>query len=236
MDAIVLAGGFGTRLRSVVGDVPKPMAEIGGRPFLAFLLDYITALDVDRIILSVGYRHDVIEEYIGSIYKGTPVEYVIEPYPLGTGGALRECLAHINGDRCLAFNGDTFFVLDMGEMMRFHLMSGSALTIAVKPMKKSNRYGTIRIQDGRVTGFEEKSCGDIGNVNGGIYIMEKLIYDAMKTCGSAFSFEKDFLAPKIRDIRAFAYMSDTYFIDIGIPEDYRKAQRELPELTGTVKE
>jgi D-glycero-alpha-D-manno-heptose 1-phosphate guanylyltransferase len=227
MEAIILAGGTGTRLQSVVKDVPKPMADINGRPFLCYVLDYLSLNNVNKVFLSVGYKYEIIKNYFGLRYKNIDIDYIIEDKPLGTGGAIKKALRKTEKDRIIILNGDTFFNVDLRRMAEFHLAKNSLLTIAAKPMQNFDRYGTIVLKDERIVGFKEKSFKDFGYINGGIYIIEKKIGDCFSDKQDPFSFEVDFMHKKINDISAFAFMSDGYFIDIGVPEDYKKARNEL---------
>lgn len=225
MEAIILAGGKGARLQSVVKDVPKPMADINGRPFLSHLLDYLSVQNINKIFLSVGYKHEIIMNYFGAQYKDMDIEYIIEEKPLGTGGAIKKALKLARGDEVITLNGDTFFNLDLEKMLGFHRAENSILTIAVKPMYDFERYGSVAIKDKRVVGFEEKSFKQSGYINGGIYIMNKAILKLLEQEHDIFSFEVDFLHKRINNICPFAFISDDYFVDIGIPEDYEKAKK-----------
>ncbi|MBI4710601.1 MAG: nucleotidyltransferase family protein [Nitrospirae bacterium] len=226
MEAIIIAGGLGIRLQPVVKDVPKPMADINGMPFLSFLMDYLSRYGVKKVLLSVGYKHETIKKYFGSKYRNMDIEYVIENNPLGTGGALREALRHVQGSEAIVLNGDSFFNVNVKDLMDFHYLQVSMLTIAVKPMNNIDRYGTIILRNERATGFSEKSSGNFGYINGGVYVMKKDIMNHYAREG-AFSFETDFLQGNINSIAVSAFISDGYFIDIGIPEDYERAQKEL---------
>jgi len=216
-----LAGGAGTRLRSLVKDVPKPMADINGKPFICYLLDYLAAYDVKKILLSVGYKYEAIKDYFGVQYKNMNIKYVIEDKPLGTGGALKKALMAAEGEEFMVLNGDTFFNIDLRKMIDFHHAEDSILTIAVK--------------DSRVVGFEEKTFKRCGYINGGVYAMKKTISGFFDPDKDAFSFEVDFLHKKINNIRPFAFISDDYFIDIGMPDDYKKAQEELGPISKGVR-
>jgi D-glycero-alpha-D-manno-heptose 1-phosphate guanylyltransferase len=230
MEAIILAGGAGTRLKSIVKDVPKPMADINGRPFLSYLLNYLSSQGITKVLLSVGYRHEIIKDYFGARYKDIDIIYVVEDKPLGTGGALRKALSCIEGRDVIVLNGDTFFNINLKKMADFHCSENSMLTIAVKPMHDFNRYGTVIIKDNRAIGFEEKSFKHSGYINGGIYVVKKAISEFFDYDKDAFSFEIDFLHWKINDIQPRVFICDDYFIDIGVPDDYKKAQRELDQI------
>jgi D-glycero-alpha-D-manno-heptose 1-phosphate guanylyltransferase len=193
MEAIILAGGRGTRLQSLIKDVPKPMADVGGRPFLAYIMDYLSEQNISKALLSVGYKHEIISDYFGPQYKNLAIEYVIEDAPLGTGGAIREAIKEANGRDIAVLNGDSFFNVDLGRMFSFHCAHDSILTLAVKPMHNFSRYGTVVVEGNRVAGFEEKSPKGFGYINGGVYIMKKGILEFFRHNSSVFSLEVDFL-------------------------------------------
>ncbi len=230
MEAVILAGGVGTRLQSVVRDVPKPMADINGRPFLSYVMDYLSGQDIGRILLSVGYKYEVIRDYFGANYKKIDIEYIVEETPLGTGGAIREALKKVRGDNAVVLNGDTFFDVDLRKMVDFHIEHDSLLTFAVKPMHYVDRYGTVIVKEKRVIGFDEKSFKPFGYVNGGVIVIGKAISDFFECSEGAFSFEVDFLYNNVMKISSFAFICDNYFIDIGVPEDYKRAQQELKHV------
>jgi D-glycero-alpha-D-manno-heptose 1-phosphate guanylyltransferase len=230
MEAIVLAGGRGTRLAGVVKDVPKPMADIGGTPFLAWLLRYVAQFDVARVLLATGYRHEQIEDYFGSQFAGMAIDYCREEEPLGTGGALRQALRQVAGDHALVLNGDTFFQVDLRALATAHVANGCAITMALKPMRGFDRYGAVTTRGGRVVGFEEKAFKESGYINAGVYCVNADIFNNLTTTES-FSFENDFLKIKLSEVKICGYCSDTYFIDIGVPDDYRRAVSELPKIT-----
>lgn len=228
MEAIILAGGFGTRLQSVVKNVPKPMADINGKPFLSFIMDYLVHYEISKVLLSVGYKHEIIENYFGFRYKNIEIKYVFEAIPLGTGGAIREALEYVSDDNVIVLNGDTFFCINLSEMYDFHREKSSNLTIAVKAIENCNRYGAVIIQNDRIVQFEEKSSNGFGYINGGIYIINsKVISSFINEFGNQFSFERDFIQKITKKINVFSYVSNDYFIDIGIPEDYERAKKEL---------
>jgi D-glycero-alpha-D-manno-heptose 1-phosphate guanylyltransferase len=227
MEAIILAGGFGTRLRDIVKDIPKPMADIGGRPFLSYLLDYLLRYGITEVFLSVGYKHEVIENYFGAKYKDMNIRYVVEGSPMGTGGALREALKQTDGPDVVAMNGDSFFNLDLKDMIDFHYSHGAMMTIALKAMRNFDRYGSVVMDGDRVIGFEGKVYKDFGYINGGMYVMKNNIFQSLCPVSTNFSLEHDFLNKHIQHIASSAYISNGYFIDIGIPDDYIRARQEL---------
>lgn len=228
MEAIVLAGGFGTRLRQVVPDLPKPMAPVAGRPFLAFLLEYLETQGIREVILSVGYRHEVIREFFGTQYRSIILRYSIETEPLGTGGGLRQSLELAPASPLFVINGDTFLKMDYQDMMRAHEASAAAITLALRQVEDTSRYGAVEIQNDRIVRFIEKGDGGPGWINSGVYLLPADLfrpYDLPKV----FSLEDDFLYPFIEQLQPAAYCASDYFIDIGSPEEYQRAQEELPK-------
>lgn len=225
--AIVLAGGLGTRLRSVAGDLPKPMVPVGGRPFLAHVMDHLVDGGIDTVSLAVGYRAEVIRSYFGDTYRGMRVMYSQEERQLGTGGAIAKAVAGLPFDRIAVVNGDTLFEIELKALYAFHRDAGADVTIAVRAVGDMSRYGGVILdQKQRVRGFLEKGAGGPGIVNGGTYIIERGAL-SRSVAREVFSFEKEILEARVEQMRVFAMRSDAYFIDIGIPEDYRRACEEL---------
>ncbi|MDJ0798473.1 MAG: nucleotidyltransferase family protein [Calothrix sp. MO_167.B12] len=229
MEAIVLAGGLGTRLKAITQTLPKPMAPIGSKPFLEFLLDYLIINGVSRIILSVGYKHEKISSYFGNQYKSCELLYSIENEPLGTGGAIKHALSQASLENVWIVNGDTLFDVPLYQMMLFHLEQQSDLTLALKPMVDFDRYGNVILATTKVIGFEEKKHQVSGQINGGIYCLRREIIEELEL-PSKFSFETEFIEAYLSRIQVHGFTSNGYFIDIGIPEDYRRAQVELESL------
>lgn len=228
-EAIILAGGFGTRLRSVVSDVPKPMAPVAGRPFLAYVFDRLKGQGYCHVVLATGYMHEKVEEYFGREYHGLAIDYARELSPLGTGGAIVNALQHCNEEYITVLNGDTMFDIDHEELCRRADEWHAPLTVVLRWVPDAGRYGTVEVDgDGRITAFREKdpSTGS-GHINGGIYRLQRSLLDGYAV-GTQFSFEKEVLQALGRPFRAYA--ADGYFIDIGIPEDYQRAQTELPKI------
>ena len=230
MEAIILAGGFGTRLQGVINDVPKPMADINGKPFLSYLIEYLSNQGLNKILLSIGYKNQIIRNYFGPRYKNTEIEYVIENEPLGTGGAVKESLKHVQGDDAIVLNGDSYFNVELKEMLNFYHAHNALLTIAVKPMRNFDRYGTVILKEDKIIDFQEKTFKKFGYINGGVYIMNKSISDYFAHISDPFSFEADILGKKVDTLQPVAFINDGYFIDIGIPEDYERAQQEFDKL------
>lgn len=220
MEAIILAGGFGTRLSKVVLDVPKPMAPINERPFLEYLLDDLSDKGINRVILAVGYKKEIIKNHFQERYKNIEIIYSDEDIPLGTGGAIKKALTLSKTEDIFIVNGDTFFDVNLKEMYKFHKENNSNLTLAIKEMERFNRYGSLALEGNKIVKFEEKKYIEKGYINGGIYLLKKNILDIKKE--DSFSFEKDILENKELKVEKYGYKSKGYFIDIGIPEDYYK--------------
>lgn len=226
MEVIILAGGFGTRLSHVISDVPKPMAPIDGEPFLKYIFEYLRKSGVTHTILAVGYKHENIKNYFRNKYKEIHIKYSIEDTPLGTGGAIKKAMNECCNEDVFIINGDTFFDVDLKEMELFHQKHESKLTIAVKELKNCDRYGSVIIEDNRVKRFAEKTAVKNGKINGGIYLVNRGIFDSLNE--KAFSFET--MLQEENSIDIFGYESSGYFIDIGVPDDYYKAQDDLKEM------
>ena len=274
MEAVVLAGGLGTRLRSVIQDIPKCMAPIGcpvtpdgtpvspygapvtpdliggllPQPFLAYIFDWLASYKITRVILSVGYLKESIMEWVSSQDFPFEVDYAVEETPLGTGGGIRLALSKCRERKVVVVNGDTFFPVDLDA-----IPFDAPITVALKPMTDFDRYGAVSVApdslpvtpDGtpvtpdsapvtpdliggltRVVAFHEKAHVDHGLINGGVYAINGLDLSAFP---EKFSFEKDVLEPLAATGQVGGWVSDTYFIDIGIPDDYARAQTELPQ-------
>lgn len=228
MEAIILAGGFGTRLRSVVSDVPKPMAPIGNRPFLEILLDSLIDYNFTHVVLSTGYMHEVIENHFGDQYKDLPLSYAVEKEPLGTGGGIRNALTQCNSDDIVVINGDTLFRIDYDDLARFYHAHPTRLAIVLRQVADTARYGSVCTNCcDRIDRFIEKSSiGGPGTINGGISMMNRSLLEQYPL-GVPFSFEKDILQKQFNSEPFFAYVSSAYFIDIGIPEDYKRLCDEI---------
>lgn len=230
MEVIILAGGLGTRLRSVVSEVPKCMAPVAGKPFLWYLLKYLTRFDVNRVILSVGYLREVIFKWIDVVKDEFPFvfDYAIEEEPLGTGGGIKLALAKVDEERVFVLNGDTFFDVDLMQLYDAHMIGKKAITLALKPMKRFDRYGTVNMEPitGTILSFNEKQYCEEGLINGGVYVINKnaLIFDGL---GARFSFETSVLEPQCSRQQLLGVVQNGYFIDIGIPEDYQRSQKDL---------
>jgi D-glycero-alpha-D-manno-heptose 1-phosphate guanylyltransferase len=225
--AIILAGGLGTRLRSVVPDMPKCMAFVAGRPFLYHVINYLRLQGIESFIFSLGYKHDIIEDYLKEEYATLQYQVVIEDEPLGTGGAIRLACQQSKYENVLVVNGDTLFRIDLASLAAFHLKRSSSCTLALKPMHNFDRYGVVETDAaGKVTEFREKQYYEQGLINGGVYLLNTRRF-LEKHFEPKFSFEKEYLEKEYQQGSIYAMEQDEYFIDIGIPEDYERVQHEL---------
>lgn len=234
-EAIILAGGLGTRLQSVVNDRPKCMALVAGEPFLKYILDYLYTYKIDHIILSLGYKYELILDWIKDQDYPFKISYVIEQEPLGTGGAIQLATSKLETNSCFVLNGDTFFDVDLENMMQFHLSKSADITLALKPMTDFDRYGCVRIDNNDIISeFLEKKYNKEGLINGGIYLLNTSILKN-KPYPDQFSFEKGILENNDNNLKKIGFKSDTYFIDIGIPSDYKKANSDFLMKNKTTK-
>ncbi|PWU00184.1 MAG: nucleotidyltransferase [Bacteroidetes bacterium] len=227
-EAIILAGGLGTRLKSVLPDTPKCMAPIAGKPFLDYLIRSLQKKGIEKFIFSLGYKYEIIVEYLEKEFPNLNYKSSIEETPLGTGGAIKLAASLGEGKTLMVANGDTFFDINPGPIEAFHHMCGAHCTLALKPMVNFDRYGVVELnKDYSISAFKEKKFYESGLINGGIYFLNKGKF-LDEDLPDQFSFEKDYLEKFAGQRRIFGVAQDVYFIDIGIPEDYIKAQQELP--------
>ncbi|MEO7394544.1 MAG: HAD-IIIA family hydrolase [Chitinophagaceae bacterium] len=229
-EAIVLAGGLGTRLRNTVPDLPKCMAPVAGRPFLFYVINYLRSQGIYNFIFSLGYKHEIIEEYLHSHFSTVTYQCVIESEPLGTGGAIQLAISKSSEKNIVVANGDTLFKADINEAAIFHYSNNADCTILLKPMTSFDRYGVVELtEEDSVKIFKEKQFYKNGNINGGLYILNanKFLVEKFTT---KFSFEKDYLERLYNERRFYGLIQDEYFIDIGIPQDYNRANAELGNL------
>jgi D-glycero-alpha-D-manno-heptose 1-phosphate guanylyltransferase len=226
-EAIVLAGGFGTRLRDLVPYVPKPMAPVAGKPFLEILLHSLALKGFSRVVLSLGFMASKISSYFGSHFAGIELVYVVENQPLGTGGAVRFAMTQSTQDYVFIFNGDTFLDLEVATIEEHWLARRNPIVIA-RHVPDTTRYGRLQIQDGLVNGFTEKGVSGSGLINAGCYVFNREQLDAF-SLNQPFSLEADFLAHAVKKIPVDVFVTCGHFIDIGIPQDYQRAQTELAD-------
>lgn len=223
-EAIVLAGGLGTRLRSVVTDLPKPLASVAGRPFLAYLLDQLAAGGLRRVILATGYMAEKIEQTIGKRWAGMDILYSKESEPLGTGGAIRLAAMLLQGDGVHLANGDTFLRYDPVALEQVVRRAGAALGIALAKVDDVSRYGAVEVADGRVVAFREKGGRGPGLINAGSYFLTAAGIAGLPDEDGAYSFENRVLLPSALSGQLAAFDDTGDFIDIGVPDDYARAQ------------
>jgi D-glycero-alpha-D-manno-heptose 1-phosphate guanylyltransferase len=222
MEAIILAGGMGTRLRKTIGDIPKPMAPVNGRPFLYYVLNWLKDHPVEKILISTGYRSGSIIDYFGESFTGIPLEYIVEKSPLGTGGALMLALQQCSGSDVLVVNGDTYFPVPLESFFLFHTSMGNRFTVALKHMTCFSRYGSVECSGETIICFNEKKfCAD-GLINGGIYMVNREFFRSLKL-PEVFSLESDVLEKQAGASILKCRIFDEPFIDIGTPEDYSRA-------------
>ncbi|MBC7694913.1 MAG: nucleotidyltransferase family protein [Burkholderiales bacterium] len=228
-EAIILAGGFGTRLQSVVNDVPKPMAPVNNVPFLNYIFDYLNDYGIEHVVLSTGYLSEKIHHYFKSAYKDIKISYTKEEVPLGTGGGIRLAMEKCMENEVLVLNGDSFFDVDLHSYYKQYIVSGANCSLALRSVDNAARYGTIELGEKNVIlSFKEKdSFEKEGLINGGVYILNRELFLKDTKPGIPFSIEKDFYEARIKEIHIFGFEYSGYFIDIGIPEDYKKAQTDF---------
>jgi D-glycero-alpha-D-manno-heptose 1-phosphate guanylyltransferase len=222
MEAIILAGGLGTRLRDIIADVPKPMAPVNNKPFVQYLFKWIKQYPVKKLVISAGYKSESIVNYFGNSIFGIPVEYVIEDKPLGTGGAVKYALHKTSWPDVLILNGDTYFPINLNKLVAFHSINKSSFTVALKRMQDFDRYGTVECRGNTIVKFNEKKFCSDGLINGGIYLINRSLIESWNLSGS-FSLEKDIMEKEAEKSVMKGIFFDEPFIDIGVPEDYRRA-------------
>lgn len=231
--AIILAGGFGTRLKTVVSDVPKPMAPINGIPFLSYQLNYLKHFGIKHVVISVGYLHEKIMAFYKNEFNGIKIDYVIEKEPLGTGGGIRKAIEECENETLLALNGDSFFDIDIHKLEQFHDFKNASFSLALRKVENASRYGSIELgRENEIISFQEKSdIKEAGLINAGIYILEPNLYLKHTPSATKFSIEKDFFEKELQILPIYGFEFEGYFIDIGIPEDFNKAQNDLKGFT-----
>ncbi len=226
-EVIILAGGLGTRLRSVVSDLPKCMAPVSGKPFLYFVVEQLKRNGIEKIIFSLGYMHEAIEHWLRHQYQSLSMEFSVEEEPLGTGGAIKLACSKTTAEDLLVLNGDTFFNIDLQLLADFHKRNKADCTLSLKPMMDFDRYGVVELNANHtISSFKEKQHYEEGFINGGVYALNVGSF-LKEGLPDKFSFEKDYLERYFMNRKMLGLVQDEYFIDIGIPEDYERAQKEL---------
>lgn len=230
LQAIILAGGLGTRLQSVVTDLPKCLAPVAEKPFLHYVIQYLQKQGVNKFIFSLGYLSDAIESFLSENYPLLNYQLSIETTPLGTGGAIQLACKKADTENVLVLNGDTIFAVDINALLQLHSNKLAACTLALKPMKNFERYGVVTMDENNcIQSFEEKKFYSDGLINGGVYLLNKEKF-LSNNFAEKFSFEKDYLEKMVTDKKFVGLHQDAYFIDIGIPEDFERAQVEFFDL------
>ena len=228
MKAIILAGGAGTRLRSHVQDLPKPMVPIAGRPFLEYLIERLVQGGVTDLILSVGHCADAITSHFGAAWGGAAISYAVETEPLGTGGAVAYAARCCTDNYILVVNGDSYLAIDFADLAAWAEAKLTLTTgMVLRRVEDVSRYGAVLFDSGRVCGFAEKGKTGPGLINAGVYLLNPGVFSRFGLSGQ-FSLEADLLQAHIGELRPRAYLTDGFFIDIGIPEDYIRAQTTIP--------
>lgn len=227
-ECILLAGGFGTRLKTVLSDKPKCLAPITEQiTFLDILVKYLINQNVTKIIFSLGYLSHMVVDYVESKNYNINCLFITEEEPLGTGGAILNALVLTETNDVLILNADTFFNIDLDNFFQNHILRNSKCTISLKKMYDFDRYGIVEFNDDySIVKFIEKKFSKSGFINGGVIILNKPYFMSFNL-PNIFSFEKDFLEKVVEIDKIFSFISDSYFIDIGIPKDYAKAINEL---------
>ena len=230
--AIILAGGMGTRLKTIISDLPKPMAPIMNVPFLTYQLNYLKHFGIKKVIFSVGYLSEKIIAHYNQSFENISIEYSIEKNPLGTGGGIRMAMSNLNEDLVLILNGDSFFDLNLEQFYNLHLEQKAEFSLALRYVNNSERYGNIEFNSSnQITSFIEKNqLNQTGYINAGVYILSKKLYLQNTKPDINFSIEKDFFEKQLNQLIIKGFEFKDYFIDIGIPEDYLKAQDDFKEF------
>ena len=228
MEAILLAGGLGTRLRSVVSDRPKPMALIEGKPFMEYVVQGLVNHGITDIIFAVGYKGSMVEEYFkdGTGF-GVRVSYAYEETLLGTAGAIKNAARFVTDDRAFVLNADTFYQMDYSRLVSLRDEKGLDMTLVLREVPDISRYGQAVLEDCRLTGFNEKTSEAVpGTINGGVYLMKKSLIDEIPE--GKVSLENDMIPRWLKEKKNLGgFVNEGYFIDIGIPEDYFRFMEDV---------
>lgn len=224
-EAIILAGGLGTRLRETVPDLPKSLALVNGRPFLFYLINHLRNEGIGKFIFSLGHQHEKIKAFLEEQFPTLRYECIIENEPLGTGGAIQAACYRSTNKYVVVANGDTLYKASLEKLTS--LPGDFDCAILLKPMENFDRYGVVELgSNSRITGFKEKKYYVSGLINGGIYLIntESFMEEGFP---EKFSFEKDYLEKLVAERKFYGIVDDSYFIDIGVPQDYEKVQKDL---------
>jgi D-glycero-alpha-D-manno-heptose 1-phosphate guanylyltransferase len=235
LEAIILAGGLGTRLKSVVSDVPKCMAPVNGIPFISYIITYLQKQGINKFIFSVGYKSEAIIEYVETHFKNLNKIFIIEEEQLGTGGAIKKSCKEVMSKNVIVVNGDTIFNINLADLMESHHLLNAACTLALKELNNFDRYGAVEFDDNdTITAFHEKKFCTTGFINGGIYALNVSAF-LEKELPEKFSFEKEYLEKYLHEKKISGIAFNNYFIDIGVPEDYEKFKQEYASAAEVIK-
>jgi D-glycero-alpha-D-manno-heptose 1-phosphate guanylyltransferase len=223
LSVAVLAGGLGTRLRPVVSDRPKALAEVHGRPFLAYLLDRLSATGLSSVVLCTGHFGQQIEQAFGESYGSLRISYSREGQPLGTGGALRLALPYLISDPVLVVNGDSFCAVDFSSLWNWHCARGSKATMLLTQVPDTQRFGSVETDlDGAITRFGEKIKGGVsGFINAGVYLLSRQVIESIPPSANVSLEHQVF--PTLVNHGLYGYPGGGRFLDIGTPEDFAAA-------------
>jgi D-glycero-alpha-D-manno-heptose 1-phosphate guanylyltransferase len=225
--AVLLAGGRGTRLETVSGGLPKPLIQVGGRPFIEHVLDNLVEAGCDHIVIAASYKWDLLRDHLGSSYKDCTLGWSIETNPLGTGGAIHQAFKLFDLAAAFVLNADTLFRVNLNALEMEHLASRAAVTVALREVPDVARFGEVVVgEGGRIVLFSEKGRHGHGLINGGVYLIDGRVWSDGRL-SEAFSFERDFLQRRVATEALYGYIADGYFIDIGVPDDLERARRDL---------
>lgn len=232
MKAVILAGGLGTRLRDKIKDLPKPMAEVLGKPFLEWQLELLKSWGIREFILSVGYLADKVKSYFKNGEQlGVSIRYAEEEEPLEDGGGLKNACRFLDEvDIFLVANGDTYLDLSTEDFYRFtglHRETGALVTLALAKRDKPQKSGLVKLENSRIIKYEEKEGA--GLVNAGYMLFRREALNYMPQCRK-FSLGKDFLPVLVQTGRAYGFITNCFFLDLGTPEDYEKMKEKLGEV------
>ena len=230
LDVVILCGGLGTRLQSVLKDKPKPMADFNNRPFLDLLIDFVGHFGFQRFILCTGHKGGSIREYFKNKNDGKIYVISQETSPLGTAGAIKHAEPLIHSDVILAMNGDSFCEIDLASLMKFHQSKNAMVSVALSPMEDASDYGGVTLGDNdEITNFDEKkNAPSSGWVNAGVYVFKKSILDHIPA-DKKVSLEQE-LFPSLAGNGLYGFATQSRLLDIGTPERLERARQLLIEL------
>ena len=226
MEAVILAGGFGKRLKGIVENIPKPMALINNKPFLDYLLSYLLNHGVRKVIFSVFYKYEILKNRYGLSFDKIKIDYSIDKQALGTGGAIKNALSKTSMENIIIINGDTLFNIDLNKFYKEHIKNQYDISLSLKPMQSFDRYGIVKVgRNKEVLSLQEKEFCKKGNIDGGVYLIKNDIFKKIRN-KKVFSFN-EFLTQNLDNLKVGGMIFDNFFIDIGTPEDYIKSQKIL---------